>query len=217
MARTATPTSLERITHEMRMVEVEIISMLTPALARASNMAAATPGLDFIPAPTSDTLAMSESATTSAAPTSSCRPRSTSMARLRSALGTVKEMSVVPPWETFWTIMSTFTPCSAMPRITRAAIPGLSGTRTRVTLASEVSCGTPETIAFSIRSSSSRTQVPGTSVKLERTCRTMPVRRAYSTQRSISTLAPQADSSSISSYETMCSLRASGTTRGSAV
>ena len=81
MARTATPMSAARITQEMRMVEVEIISMLTPASARASNMAAATPGLDFMPAPTSDTLAMSGSATTSAAPTSSRSWLSTTMPR----------------------------------------------------------------------------------------------------------------------------------------
>jgi hypothetical protein len=183
----------------MRIVEVEIISMLTPASASASNIAAATPGLDFMPAPTSETLAMPGSATTSAAPTSSLSPSSTAMAPVRSVLGTVNEMSVVPPCETFWTIMSTFTPRSAMPRMTRAAMPGLSGTRTRVTLASEVSWGTPETMAFSMRSSSSRTQVPCSLVKLERTCRTTFVRRAYSTHRSISTLAPQAAISSISS------------------
>ncbi len=56
----------------------------------------------------------------------------------------------------------------------RAAIAGRSGILTMVTLASEVSCGTPEMMAFSMRSSSWRTQVPWVSVKLERTWRMMP-------------------------------------------
>ena len=50
-----------RTTHEMRMDEVEMISMLMPASASASNMSAATPGWLFIPAPTSETFAMSGS------------------------------------------------------------------------------------------------------------------------------------------------------------
>ncbi len=45
----------------------------------------------------------------------------------------------------------------------------------------------------------------------------MPWLRAYSTERSWSTPAPDAAISSISSNETMLSLRASGTIRGSAV
>src|SRR5207248_7540383 len=51
-ARTARSTSFSCTTHEMRMVEVEIISMLTPSVASVSNICAATPGLVFIPAPT---------------------------------------------------------------------------------------------------------------------------------------------------------------------
>ena len=43
-----------------------------------------------------------------------------------------------------------------------------------------------------------------------------PCVRAYSTERSCSTPAPEADISSISSKETIGSLRASGTMRGSA-
>ena len=45
----------------------------------------------------------------------------------------------------------------------------------------------------------------------------MPERRAYSTQRSMSTLAPHAASSSISSYVIWAMCRALGTMRGSAV
>ena len=44
-----------------------------------------------------------------------------------------------------------------------------------------------------------------------------PWLRAYSTERSCSTLAPEAAISSISSKETTGSLRASGTMRGSAL
>ena len=44
-----------------------------------------------------------------------------------------------------------------------------------------------------------------------------PWLRASSTDRSISTFAPDADISSISSYDTRASFRASGTIRGSVV
>ena len=64
---------------------------------------------------------------------------------------------------------------------------------------------------------SSTTKVPGPSSKLERQWIGMPWLRAYSTERSCSTPAPDADISSISSNETTASLRASGTIRGSAV
>ena len=83
--------------------------------------------------------------------------------------------------------------------------------------ASESSWATPEMIACSIRSSSSVIHVPVSSVNEERTWTFTPWLRAYSTERSCSTLAPLAASSSISSYETAWSLRASGTIRGSAV
>ena len=54
----------------MRIGEVEIISMLMPSSASASNMSAATPGWDFIPAPTSESFAMSSSIVNRSAPTS---------------------------------------------------------------------------------------------------------------------------------------------------
>jgi hypothetical protein len=66
-------------------------------------------------------------------------------------------------------------------------------------------------------SSSSLTQVPGSQVKLDRTCNATPWLRANSTERSARTLPPVAAMSSISSYDTNGSRRASGTMRGSAV
>src|SRR5205085_10887023 len=57
MPLSARSPSARRITHEIRIGEVEIISMLIPSAASASNMSAATPGWLFIPAPTSETFA----------------------------------------------------------------------------------------------------------------------------------------------------------------
>ena len=48
----------------MRIAEVEIISMLMPSSASVSNIVAATPGFDFMPAPTMLTRAMSRSVDT---------------------------------------------------------------------------------------------------------------------------------------------------------
>ncbi len=75
---------------------------------------------------------------------------------------------------------------------------------------------TAETIGSSMPSPS-WIQVPSSSEKVERACTRTPWLRASSTERSISTLAPDADISSISSYDTTRSFRASGTMRGSAV
>ena len=60
--RTAFSTSPDETTQEMRIDDVEIISMLTPSFASVSNIVAATPGWVFIPAPTSETRPMSSSA-----------------------------------------------------------------------------------------------------------------------------------------------------------
>ena len=62
-----------RTTHEMRMAEVEIISMLIPLSASVSNIVAATPGFDFMPAPTRLTRAMSASVPTPRGAHSSAR------------------------------------------------------------------------------------------------------------------------------------------------
>ena len=65
--------------------------------------------------------------------------------------------------------------------------------------------------------SSSVTHVPGSQVKLERTCNGTWWFRANSTERSASTRPPVAAISSISSNDTRLSRRAVGTMRGSAV
>ena len=88
------------------------------------------------------------------------------------------------PWsDTFCTIMSTFTSMSASAPEQRAAMPGWSGTPVTVTLASESSATTAEMIACSMVGSSSVTQVPGSQVKLERTCSVTWWVRANSTAR----------------------------------
>ena len=174
--------------------------MLMPASASISNMVADTPGWVFMPAPTSDTLAMSESASTSPAPISGASDAGVPRGWWpRSTLGTVKEMSVVPCSDMFCTIMSTLTVRSARARNRRAAMPGRSGTPVTVTLASDVSWVTAEMMACSIDGSSSTTQVPGSQVKLERTCSGTLWLRANSTERSASTRPPLAAISSISS------------------
>ncbi len=139
-----------------------------------------------------------------------------------SALGSVKEMSVRPvdAADTFCTTMSMLTSESAIARKMRAASPGLSGTPTTVTFASEVSCATPEMIACSIGWSpcgSLLTHVPFSPENEERTWIGMLYRRAYSTQRCSSTLDPELASSSMSSKEIQSIFRAFFTTRGSAV
>ena len=75
----------------------------------------------------------------------------------------------------------------------------------------------PEMIACSISSSWLTTQVPSSGLNEERTWIRTPWLRANSTERSISTFAPEDASSSISSKESAASLRAFGTMRGSAV
>ncbi len=113
--------------------------------------------------------------------------------------------------------MSTLMDRSARARKSLAATPGRSGTPVTVTLASEVSWVTAVTVACSIDSSSSTTQVPGSQVKLLRTCRGTWWLRANSTERSWSTRPPVAAISSISSKLIRPRRWASGTTRGSAL
>ena len=72
----------------------------------------------------------------------------------------------------------------------RAAIPGRSGTPRIVAFASDVSCAIPEMIALSSPSGSVTTRVPSAAENDERTCSGTPWLRAYSTARSIKTLAP---------------------------
>ena len=98
--------------------------MFTPHSARVSNIVAATPGLVLMPAPITLTRAMAESLVTPVAPISVASVPAVDMARSRSPWGTVKEMSVTPSVDTFWTIMSTLIPAAANSRKTPAAIPG---------------------------------------------------------------------------------------------
>ena len=128
-------------------------------------------------------------------------------------------MSAAAPSDTgsFWMIMSTLTLASASAVKMRPATPGWSGTPSSVTRASSRECVTAVISGRSIVSSSPTTKVPGSSVNEERQWMRTPWLRAYSTERSCSTPAPEADISSISSKETTGSLRASGTIRGSAL
>jgi hypothetical protein len=97
---------------------------------------------------------------------------SAAMAFWPSARDSVNETSVRPVEpDTFWTIMSMLTSASAIARKMPAASPGLSGTPTTVTRASDRSWATPEMIACSTSSSSGMptTQVPSRSENDERT------------------------------------------------
>ena len=192
--------------------------MLMPSVASASNMSAATPGCDFIPAPTSESFAMSSSIVNRSAPTSAVSDSSADRSRWRSARGAVNDRSVVSSCDTFCTIMSTLTPSAAIALKTRAATPGRSGTSSIVTFASSASSAIPLISTPSISSSLlSRTQVPAASSNADRTWILTPWRRAISTDRVCNTFAPPAASSSISSYPIASTFRAPGTIRGSAV
>ena len=101
-----------------------------------------------------------------------------------------------------------------------AATPGWWRTPISVIIASEVEWVTAVIrgrSAWSMFSPSFTTTVPGVSSNEERQWIRTPWLRAYSTERSCSTPAPEAAISSISSKVTVASLRASGTTRGSAL
>ena len=92
----------------------------------------------------------------------------------RSSCGTVKEMSVTP-WSRH--VLHDHVDVDVgvgQRRNRRAAMPGRSGTPDTVTLASDVSCTTAETMACSMDGSSSCTQVPGSQVNADRTCSGTP-------------------------------------------
>ena len=193
--------------------------MLMSSLPRVANTLAATPGCDFIPAPTTETFPIVGSSATRKMPTSETTGSSALRAVGRSARGTVKDMSAEAPSDSgsFWMIMSTLTFASASAVKMRPATPGLSGTPRSVMRASSVEWVTAVISGRSMVSSSPTTKVPGSSLKLDRQWMRTPWVRAYSTERSCSTRAPEAAISSISSNETTGSLRASGTIRGSAL
>ena len=88
-------------TTEMRIVDVEIITMLTPSSARIRNILAAIPGLDFMPAPTREILAIASSWEIPVAPICFATSATIDSATFMSALGTVKLMSVVPSDDVF--------------------------------------------------------------------------------------------------------------------
>jgi hypothetical protein len=216
--RAAFSRSAAEVTTLMRIVDVEIIAMLTSRSASVRNILAAMPGLDFMPAPTRLIFAISLSCSTPRAPISEAIRPTIDCAVAMSAFGIVKLMSVVPSWLVFCTIMSTFTLAAASGSNRAAEMPGRSGTATIVTLLSDRSVTTPEMIGSSMLDScSSVTHVPCSQVKLERTWSGTLWLRANSTLRSASTLLPAPAISSISSKLIRCSLRACGTMRGSAV
>ena len=95
--------------------------------------------------------------------------------------------------------MSTLTFASARAPKTRAAAPGLVGHAGDRHAGLDVEWVTAVTRGCSTVSSSARTRVPGDSSKLLRQWIRTPWLRAYSTERSCSTRAPEADISSISS------------------
>ena len=129
--------------------------MLTPASPSTVNVLAATPGCDFIPAPTSETLPISGSVWIPI-PYSSVSGSSASTALCTSSLGAVNDMSARWPSVTgsFWMIMSTLTFASASAVNTRPATPGVSGTPVSVTRASSVEWVTAVTSGRSIVSCS---------------------------------------------------------------
>ena len=173
--------------------------MLIPDSPSVSKTFAATPGWLRMPAPTIETLPICSSVCTSAETPS--RPRMTSTAVSRSSRSSVKERSA--SWSSvtgsFWMIMSTLTLASASAPKMRPATPGSSRTPVSVTRASPSEWVTAVTSGLSIVSSSETTRVPPPSSNELRQWMRTPWFRAYSTERSCSTFAPEADISSISS------------------
>ena len=190
------------MTHEILIGEVEIISMLIPSPPSTSKTLAATPGWERMPAPTIETLPIRSSLRT---PWLTSRAPTVSVAAVRSERSTVNERSAraSSPTGSFWMITSTLMSASASAVKIRPATPGSSRTPVSVTRASPSEWVTAVTKGCSMvscsLSSSLTTRVPGPSSKLLRQWMRTPWLRAYSTERSCSTLAPEADISSISS------------------
>ena len=168
-------TSSSATTHEIRIVDVLIISMLMPSTASTSNIFAATPGMRLH--------ARADRARHDRCRSSVRKPvglgldddlvhHDSTHARRRRA-GRVNEMSVWPAVDTFCTIMSTLIPASASVAEHVAATPGRSGTCSIVIFASDDvvrDTGDDRLLHRCHRGSSSVTHVPGAQVKLERTC-----------------------------------------------
>ena len=108
-ARAAACTLSARVTTEMRISLVEIISMLMPASYRASKSRADTPAADRIALPTSESLPIWSSYCREVKPMASCEFDSAVSARSPSDFGRVNEMSVRPSApETFCTAFRAF-------------------------------------------------------------------------------------------------------------
>ena len=130
---------------------VLIIWMLMPSCDRVWNIRLATPTCERMPMPTMETLATFSSVDSSRAPTAGMTSRlSRSTARANSLRFTVNEKSVVPATDWFCTIMSTSMLAAATGPRMEKAMPGLSGTPSKVILASSRLKAMPETTAASI-------------------------------------------------------------------
>ena len=140
--------------------------MFTFALAKARKNAAETPGCERMPAPISETLAISSSNSTRSNAIDGLSDSIVLTANSLSVFGHVKVISVEAEAAvvTFCTIMSMFICADAIASKIVAALPGLSGTPTIVILASDRSCATPEIIGCSTFRSliavCDKTQVP---------------------------------------------------------
>src|SRR3954467_4414085 len=121
-ALTASGTRSPGTTQEMRIGEVEIISMLMPLSPSVVNTLAATPGWVFIPAPTIETFPI-EGSVASVMPSSDAIGSSAVRAACTSSRGTVNDMSARRPSVSGspWTIMSMFTLASPRAGATRPA------------------------------------------------------------------------------------------------
>ena len=196
-ARTASSSRSARVTTEMRISEVEIISMLTPALASALKNVAETPGCERMPAPTSESLPIWSSywieAKPDRRPGSSAGPAPPVCAVGLGAGERDVGQAGVGGRDVLDDHVDVDLGVGAAPGRSAAALPGWSGTPTTVTLASLRSWATPAMIGASTASPSagwSVTMVPSFAEKELRTWMGMSKRRAYSTLRRCSTLEP---------------------------
>ena len=165
----------------------------------ASNMVAATPGLESMPEPTIETLERLSLAVTFFAPTVWQNSSAICIASSLWAVATVKLMSLVPSRPIDCRMMSTLILLAASEENSLKATPGRSGTSMTEIRTTSLSIATPLISIFSTLQTS-LTSVPGTSLwMLERTSNFTEYFLAISTDRLCRTLAPQVASSSISS------------------
>ena len=151
-----------------------------------------------MPAPISETLPMPSFSSICSGPSECSANASARRVPGTSSCGTENESSATP-CTTFWMIVSTLTCSAATESNTVAAAPGRSGIPVSVKMTSLSEWVTPEMIGCSMTSSAGTIQVPSSCENVEREWTRTLWLRASSTDRSISTLAPDADISSISS------------------